>query len=32
MKKIVEWNRAYFDGRDVADVMDRQIQEYNEAG
>ena len=28
MEKIVEWSRAYFDGKRVAAVMDRQIKEY----
>ncbi|MCR5746690.1 MAG: CDP-glucose 4,6-dehydratase [Lachnospiraceae bacterium] len=28
MDKIVEWNRAYFDGKSVSAVMDRQIKEY----
>ncbi len=28
MEKVVEWSRAYFDGKRVAAVMDRQIKEY----
>ncbi len=28
MEKIVEWNKAYFEGRDVVSVMDSQIREY----
>ena len=28
MEKIVQWNKAYFDGSDVAAVMDSQINEY----
>ncbi len=28
MEKIVEWNKAYFEGRDVVSVMDNQIFEY----
>lgn len=28
MEKIVEWTRAWLDGKDVVKVMDRQIEEY----
>ena len=32
IEKIVEWTAAYFDGQDVGAVMDRQIEEYLNAG
>lgn len=28
IEKIVEWNAAYFDGKDVGKVMDKQIGDY----
>ena len=28
MEKIVEWSKAYLEGKDVAAVMDRQIEEF----
>ncbi len=28
MEKIVEWSRAYFEGKDVSELMDKQISEY----
>lgn len=28
MEKIVEWSEAYFQGREVGEIMDRQIEEF----
>ena len=32
IEKIVEWTSAYFEGEDVSQVMDKQIEEYMRAG